>query len=55
MKNFENKRLVAIKKYYFIKQKQSQNVNDFMIYFEMFENDLNEFIVIQKKIIFCIV
>ena len=49
MKNFENKRLVAVQKYDFVKQKQLQNVNDFVIYFKMFENDLNEFIVVQKK------
>ena len=49
MKNFENKRLVAIQKYDFVKQKQSQNINDFVIYFEMLENDLNEFIVVHKK------
>ena len=49
MKNFENKQLVAIQKYNFVRQKQLQNVNDFMIYFEMLENDLNEFIVVQKK------
>ena len=24
-------------------------MSDFMIYFEMFENDLNEFIVVQEK------
>ena len=49
MKNLENKRFVAIQKYDFVKQKQSQNVSDFMIYFKMFENDLNEFTVVQKK------
>ena len=49
MKNFENKRFVVIQKYDFVKQKQSQNVSDFVIYLEMLKNDLNEFIVIQKK------
>ena len=49
MKNFENKRLVAIHKYNFVKQKQSQNVNDFVTYFKMFEDNLNEFIAVQKK------
>ena len=55
MKNSKNKRLVAIQKYNFIQQKQSQSVSDFVIYFEMFKNDLNEFIAVQKKIIFFIV
>ena len=56
MKNFENKQLVAIQKYDFVKQKQSQNVNDFIIYFEIFENDLNKFIVVQKKnyLLYCL-
>ena len=49
MKNFENRRFVAIQKYDFVKQKQSQSISDFVIYFEMFENDLNEFIVVQKR------
>ena len=49
MKNFENKQLVATQKYNFVKQKQLQNVNDFVIYLEMFENDLNKFITVQKK------
>ena len=49
MKNFENKRLVAVQKYDFVRQKQLQNINDFVIYLEMFENNLNEFIVVQKK------
>ena len=49
MKNFENKRLAAVQKYDFVKQEQSQSVSDFVIYFKMFENDLNEFIAVQKK------
>ena len=49
MKDSKNKRLVAIQKYDSVRQKQSQSVNDFVIYFKMFENDLNEFIAIQKK------
>ena len=49
MKNSENKRLVAVQKYDSVQQKQSQSVNNFMTYFEMFENDLNEFIAVQKK------
>ena len=49
MKDFENKRFVAVQKYDFVKQEQLQNVNDFVIYLKMFENDLNEFIVVQKK------
>ena len=49
MKNSKNKRLVAIQKYNSARQKQSQNVNDFVTYFEMFENDLNKFITVQKK------
>ena len=43
MKDSKNKRLVAAQKYNSVRQKQSQSVNDFVIYFEMFENDLNEF------------
>ena len=49
MKNLENKRLIAIQKYDFVRQEQSQNMNDFVIYFKMLENDLNEFIIVQKK------
>ena len=49
MKDSKNRRLVAVQKYDSVRQKQLQNVNDFVIYFEMFENDLNEFIVVQKK------
>ena len=49
MKNSKNKRLVAVQKYDFVRQKQSQSVNDFVIYLEMLENDLNEFIAVQKK------
>ena len=49
MKNSKNKRFVAIQKYDSVRQKQSQSVNDFVIYFKMFENDLNEFIAGQKR------
>ena len=49
MKNFENRRFAAIQKYDFVRQEQSQSVNDFVIYLEMLENDLDEFIVVQKK------
>ena len=49
MKNSKNRRLVAVQKYDFARQKQSQSVNDFVIYLEMFENDLDEFIAVQKK------
>ena len=49
MKNSKNRRLVAIQKYDSARQKQSQNVNDFVIYLDMLEDDLNEFIVVQKK------
>ena len=49
MKNSKNKRLVAVQKYDFVRQRQSQSVNDFVIYFEMFEDDLNKFIAVQKK------
>ena len=49
MKNSKNKRLVAVQKYDSARQKQSQSVNDFVIYFEMLENDLNEFIAVQKR------
>ena len=49
MKNSKNRRLVAVQKYDSARQKQSQNVNDFVIYFEMLENDLNEFIAVQKR------
>ena len=49
MKNSKNKRLAAAQKYNSARQKQSQSVSDFVIYFEMFENDLNEFIVVQKR------
>ena len=49
MKNSKNKRLVAVQKYNSARQRQSQNMNDFVIYFEMLENDLNEFITVQKK------
>ena len=50
MKNSENKRLVAIQKYDFAWQKQSQNMNNFVVYFKMLENDLNKFIFVQKKL-----
>ena len=43
MKNSKNKRLVTVQKYDFVRQKQLQSVNDFVIYLEMLENDLNEF------------
>ena len=49
MKNSKNKRLAAAQKYDSARQKQSQSVNDFVIYLEMFEDDLNEFTVVQKK------
>ena len=49
MKDSKNRRLVAAQKYDSARQKQSQSVNDFVIYFEMFENDLNEFIAVQKR------
>ena len=49
MKNSKNKRFVAIQKYNSARQKQSQNVNDFVTYLKIFENDLNEFIIVQKK------
>ena len=49
MKNSKNKRLAAVQKYDSARQKQSQSVNDFVIYFEMLENDLDEFIAVQKK------
>ena len=49
MKNSKNKRLVAIQKYDSVRQKQSQNMSDFVIYLEMLEDDLDEFIVVQKK------
>ena len=49
MKNSKNKRLVAVQKYDSARQKQSQSVNDFVIYLEMLENNLNEFIVVQKR------
>ena len=49
MKNSKNRRLAAVQKYDSVRQKQSQNVNDFVIYFEMLKNDLNEFIAVQKK------
>ena len=49
MKDSKNKRLVAVQKYDSARQKQSQNVNDFVIYFEMLEDDLNEFIAVQKR------
>ena len=49
MKNSKNRRFVAVQKYDFVRQRQSQNVSDFVIYFEMFENDLDEFIVVQKR------
>ena len=43
IKNSKNKRLVAAQKYDSARQKQSQSVSDFVTYFEMLENDLNEF------------
>ena len=43
MKDSKNKRLVAIQKYDSARQRQSQNVSDFVIYLEMLEDDLNEF------------
>ena len=46
MKNSKNRRLVAVQKYDSARQKQSQNVNDFVIYLEMLENDLDEFIAV---------
>ena len=49
MKNSKNRRLVAVQKYDSARQKQSQSVSDFVTYFEMLENDLDEFIVVQKK------
>ena len=49
MKNLKNKRFVATQKYNSVRQKQSQSVNDFVIYLEMLENDLNEFTAVQKR------
>ena len=49
MKNSKNKRFIAVQKYDSARQKQSQSVNNFVIYLEMFENDLDEFIAVQKK------
>ena len=48
-KNSKNKRLVAVQKYDSARQKQSQNINDFVIYLEMLKNNLNEFIAVQKR------
>ena len=53
MKDAKNKRFVAVQKYNSVRQKQSQSVNDFVIYFEMLENNLDKFIVVQKKL-FCL-
>ena len=55
MKSSKNKRFVAIEKDNSARRKQSQKVNDFVIYFKMFENDLNEFIAVSKKMIFYII
>ena len=49
MKDPENRRLAAAQKYDSVRQKQSQSVNDFVIYFEMLENDLDEFTAVQKR------
>ena len=49
MKNSKNRRLVAAQKYDSARQKQSQNVNDFVIYLEMLEDDLDKFIAVQKR------
>ena len=49
MKNSKNKRFVAVQKYDSARQKQLQSVSDFVIYFEMLEDDLNEFIAVQKR------
>ena len=49
MKNSKNKQLAAAQKYDFVRQKQSQSVSDFVIYFEMLKNNLNEFITVQKR------
>ena len=56
MKNSKNKQFVVIQKYDFARQKQSQSINDFVTYLEMLENDLNEFIVVQKKdhLLYCL-
>ena len=49
MKKLKRKRLVAVQKYDSARQKQSQNINDFVIYLEMLKDDLNKFIIVQKK------
>ena len=49
MENPENRRLAAAQKYDSARQEQSQSVNDFVIYLEMLEDDLDEFIAVQKK------
>ena len=49
IKDSKNRRLVAVQKYDSVRQKQSQSVSDFVIYLEMLENDLNEFIAVQKR------
>ena len=49
MKDSKNKRFIAVQKYDSVRQKQLQSVNDFVIYLEMLENDLNEFTAVQKK------
>ena len=56
MKDSKNKRLVAAQKYDSAQQEQSQSVSDFVIYLKMLENDLDEFIAVQKRnhLLYCL-
>ena len=49
MKNSQNRCFVVAQKHDATKQNQLQNVNNFVVYVEVFEADLDEFISIQQK------
>ena len=49
IKNLQNHCFVVAQKHDIAKQSQSQNVNDFVIYVEIFETDFDEFISIQQR------
>ena len=47
MKNSQNQYFIAAQKYNAARQNQSQNVNDFIAYVEVFKINFNEITLIQ--------
>ena len=49
MKNSQNRCSVVAQKHDATRQSQLQNVNNFVVYVEIFETDFDEFISIQQR------